>query len=131
VRSKLRRWWRWVEAAANTARSGRGDGALRARMPAVVPNLDTVDNSNDLHHLRQTYIHLFPLPACRISEYVSGTSLGGARTTGVRCPCLWRHLAPWMCGAGGCTGVVRGGTGSHSATPPWLRPSFVRATGIQ
>jgi hypothetical protein len=46
-------------------------------MPAVVPNLDTVDNSNDLHHLRQTYIHLFPLPACRISEYVSGTSLGG------------------------------------------------------
>jgi hypothetical protein len=40
-------------------------GASAARIP------DTVISGNDLHHLRQTYIHLFIVPLCRASEYVT------------------------------------------------------------
>jgi hypothetical protein len=36
-------------------------------------------NGNDLHHLRQTYIHLFIVPLCRASEYVTGTMLARGR----------------------------------------------------
>jgi hypothetical protein len=48
-------------------------GASVARIP------DTVSNGNNLHHLRQTYIHLFTVPLCRTSEHVPGTILAGSR----------------------------------------------------
>lgn len=76
MRSNLGRCRRRAEAAAKTARSGRG--AASARVVAVrlsVRDLDAVGNSNDFNHLQHTYIHLFAVLDCRASEYVSGTPL--------------------------------------------------------
>ncbi len=51
-------------------------GASAARIP------DTDINGNEIHHPRQTYMHLFIVPLCRPSEYVTGTMRA--------LPALWR-----------------------------------------
>jgi len=60
-------------AARVSGTSTAGSTSTAGTSTAGIP--DAVIDGNDLHHLRQTYIHLFIVPLCRASEYVTGTIL--------------------------------------------------------
>ena len=61
-----------------------GPGPLRARVLGAVRRSDAVLNGNDLHRLRQAYIHLFTFQIAASLIQVSGTHQRRAPTSGER-----------------------------------------------